>query len=259
MPLPEKLEKRNARCLVIVPAYNESARIVPVLDDLRQHAPWADVVVIDDGSADDTAQQAAAVAAMRPPGEVTVLQLPFNLGVGGAMQTGYLYAYKAGYKIAVQFDGDGQHCADQIESLIAPISGDQADLVVGSRLLGERTYRFSVMRWLGSRLLVGIVRMLTHVKVTDPTSGFRAASRRMIEFFSMHYPQSYLGDTVEALSTAAWHGMAVREVPAKMRESRHSSINSFIGLIHTIRICVALLIGRLEAKYPTPPENPRPQ
>ncbi len=244
--------KNHPRTLVIVPAFNEGAKIAATLSDLREHAPWADVVVIDDGSADDTAAQARHAGA-------NVLQLPFNLGVGGAMQTGYLYALQNGYDIAIQFDGDGQHCADQIPALVAAVESGQADLVVGSRMLGQRSYKFSPMRWAGSRLLVGMVRLLSGLKTTDPTSGFRAASRDMIRFFSQHYPQSYLGDTVEALAMAAWHGMAIREVPARMRMTRTSSINNFIGLIHMLRICVALLVDRIERRFPMPAKTTSPQ
>jgi glycosyltransferase involved in cell wall biosynthesis len=242
----------HPRTLMIVPAYNEAAKVAATIADLRANVPWADILVVDDGSADDTARQARQAGA-------TVAMLPFNLGVGGAMQTGYLYAFQNNYDIAVQFDGDGQHCADQIPALIAGVESAQADLVIGSRLLGPRTYKFSLMRWVGSRLLVGMVRLLTGLKVTDPTSGFRSASRPMIRFFSQHYPQAYLGDTVEALAMAAWHGMTIREVPAQMRMTRTSSISNLIGMIHMMRICLALMVDRIERRYPMPPLPPRNQ
>jgi glycosyltransferase involved in cell wall biosynthesis len=238
----------HPRTLVIVPAFNEAARVAGTIADLRAHAPWADVLVVDDGSADDTAGQARRAGAV-------VAMLPFNLGVGGAMQTGYQYAFWNDYDIAIQFDGDGQHCADQISALIVEAESSHADLVIGSRVLGPGGYRFSLMRWVGSRLLVGMIRLLTGLKVTDPTSGFRLASRRMIRFFSQHYPQAYLGDTVEALAMAAWHGMAIREVPAQMRMTRTSSISNLIGLIHMLRICVALLVDRIERRYPMPAQE----
>lgn len=237
---------------MIVPAFNEGGRIGGTLADLRQHVPWADVVVIDDGSSDDTVAQASAAGAI-------VLRLPFNLGVGGAMQTGYLYAARNDYDAAVQFDGDGQHCAEDIPKLIDPVLSGRADLVIGSRMLGRRTYKFSLARMLGSRLLGGINHLLTGLKIDDPTSGFRAASPRMIAFFSCYYPQSYLGDTVEALAMAAWHGMAVTEIPASMRMVATSSINNLKGLIHTIRICLALLIDKIERKLPMPPQEEKHQ
>jgi glycosyltransferase involved in cell wall biosynthesis len=237
------------KVLVIVPAYNEAARIGGAIQDLRRHAPWADVVVVNDGSGDDTARAARDAGA-------AVLSLPFNLGVGGAMQTGYLYAARLGYEVAVQFDGDGQHCAEEIASLVEPILAGRADLAIGSRMLGERQYRFSLLRWVGSRMLVGMLWLLTGRRVLDPTSGFRAASRRMIRFFSQHYPQDYLSDTVEALAEAAWHGMQIVELPAKMRMTRTSSINNIKGLIHMARICVALVIDRIEKPYPAVEDSP---
>ncbi|MFB3891861.1 MAG: glycosyltransferase family 2 protein [Phycisphaerae bacterium] len=245
----DKAEIAGRRVLVIVPAYNEGPRVHNALDDLKANAPWADVLVVDDGSIDDTAEQARSAGA-------TVVRLPFNLGVGGAMQTGYTYASRHGYEAAVQFDGDGQHCADQIASLVQPVLAGQADLVVGSRLLGEQAYKFPLARWIGSRLLAGMTRLLTGKRVKDTTSGFRAASRRMIAFFALHYPQTYLSDTVEALATAAWHGMVIKETPAKMRMGKTSSITNLLGLIHMIRICVALLIDKIEGKLPIPRPSP---
>lgn len=235
--------------LVIVPAFNEGKKIAATIADLRRHVPWADVAVVDDGSKDDTARAAASAGAR-------VLALPFNLGVGGAMQTGYQYAAQGGYDVAVQFDGDGQHCAEEIPRLIEPILAGRADLAVGSRLLGDRAYRFSLMRWVGSRMLVGMHWLLTGRRVLDPTSGFRAASGKMIRFFALHYPQDYLSDTVEALAEAAWHGMRIVELPAKMRMTRTSSISNLKGLIHMGRICVALLIDRIEKRHSLTDEPP---
>lgn len=231
-----------------MPAYREQGRIGRALEDLRRHAPWAEVLVVDDGSPDQTAAEAAALGA-------TVVSLPFNLGVGGAMQTGYLYAADNGYDVAVQFDGDGQHCAEEIERLIQPVLRGEADLVIGSRLLGEQSYHFPLARWLGSRLLVGMVRLLTGQKISDPTSGFRAASGRMIRFFSKFYPQTYLGDTVEALAMAAWHNMRLAQTPAKMRMSKTSSINNVRGMMHMLRIAVALVIDRMEKPFPFDDED----
>ena len=235
--------KTDPRVLIIVPAYNEAGSLEAVLADLKEEVPGADVVVVDDGSYDNT----AAVAGR---GGADVLQLHFNLGVGGAMQTGYLYAWEKGYDVAVQFDGDGQHRANQIPALVEEIQSAQADLVIGSRLLGRRSYRFPLMRWIGSRVLAAVVRLTARIRVTDPTSGFRAASARMTHFFARHYPQSYLGDTVEAMVTAARHGMVIREVPARFRGNDASSIGIVSGTLHTLRICLALLIDQIEGKFP---------
>ncbi|MBI5724901.1 MAG: glycosyltransferase family 2 protein [Planctomycetes bacterium] len=243
--------KPDCRVLVIVPAYNEARRIAGALADLKTHAPWADVLVVDDGSHDATGDIAASAGAV-------VLRLPLNLGVGGAMQTGYIYADRMGYDAAVQFDGDGQHRAGVIASLVRELRENGADLVVGSRLIGRRSYRFPLARYVGSRILVLMIRILTGLRTTDPTSGFRAASRRMIRFFAAHYPQLYLGDTAEALATAARHGMAVREVPARMTMTNSSSIGNLMGLFYMVRIAIALLIDRLERPLPMPPEPAGP-
>jgi glycosyltransferase involved in cell wall biosynthesis len=241
---PDRQQTSHPRVLVIVPAYNEERRIRVALDDLRTQAPWADVVVVDDGSVDATAQVARQCG-------VEVLSLPINLGVGGAMQTGYLYARQEGYDIAVQFDGDGQHRANQIESLIEPLLDRRAEIVIGSRLTGKRQYRFSPLRWIGSRLLVGLMRLVTGKHISDPTSGFRAVSREVIDFFARYYPENYLGDTVEALVLSARHGARVTEVPARMRMTDESSITSAAGVMHTFRICLAVLIDCMEARLPT--------
>ncbi len=233
------------KVLIVIPAFNEARRIRDAIADLRRHVPWADAVVIDDGSIDDTAAIAADAGAI-------VLRLPFNLGVGGAMRTGYRYAHEGSYDLAVQFDGDGQHRADHISRLLSALA-QGADLAVGSRVLDKGGYRFPFMRKVGSLLLTAVIRLVTGKRFTDPTSGFRAANRRMIAFFARHYPEGYLGDTVEALVEAARHGMDVREVPVEMRPAEHSSIGSMKGLFHTACICLAILVDRLERKFPDVP------
>ena len=236
------------RVLLIVPAYNEARNIPDVLADIAEHAPFADIVIIDDASTDGTSHVARGNG-------VTALTLPCNLGVGGAMQTGYLYAHQCGYDVTIQFDGDGQHRADQIPALLDGLA-QGADLVIGSRLLGRRSYRFSLLRWIGTRMLKGALAALNGVRVSDPTSGFRGASKRMTAFFAKNYPQCYLGDTVEAVAMAARHGMVVREVPTRMRMTTASSISSLRGFGHTLRTCLALMVDRLKRPLPTEPDAP---
>jgi hypothetical protein len=168
------------------------------------------------------------------------------------MRTGYLYAHERSYDIAVQFDGDSQHRADHICHLVAAVA-EGADLAVGSRVLDKGDYHFPFMRKVGSLLLTAVIRIVAGKRFTDPTSGFRAANRRMITFFARHYPEGYLGDTVEALVEAARHGMDIREVPVEMRPAEHSSIGSLKGLFHTACICLAILVDRLERKFPDVP------
>ena len=238
------------RTLVIIPAYNEAGSIASVLDELARRAAWADVVVIDDGSSDQT----AAIA--RAAGAVT-LSLPCNLGVGGAVQTGYQYACAHGYEVAVQFDADGQHRAAEIEGLVSALVAQKADLVVGSRTVDRLAYRFNPARFIGSRLLSVLVSRITRQRVSDPTSGFRAASARTIGFFAEHYPQTYLADTAEALVWASRGGLRIVEIPARMRQRKTgtSATTSLRGFLHTLRIVLAVLVDCLE-KPITAADNP---
>ncbi len=234
---------------MIVPAYNEAESIDNVLDSLAAHVPWADVVVIDDASCDATAALASARGC-------PVVRLPCNLGIGGAMQTGYLYAWEHGYDVAVQFDGDGQHRAGLIEALVEEVVAGRADIAVGSRLLEGVRFRFDSLRFLGSRLLSGLVSAIARQRITDPTSGFRAASRSVIGFFRYHYPQTYLGDTAEALVWAARQKFRIAEVPVRMRQRKggHSAINSVKGIWRTGCILLAVLVDCLEPRFPDGPE-----
>ena len=240
----DTIQQRRERVLILIPAYNEAGSIRGVLEDLRAHVPEADTVVIDDGSWDETAAVAESMGAI-------VLRLPCNLGVGGAMRTGYVYAREKGYDVAIQFDGDGQHRASHIAELIEAVRGGQADLVVGSRVLGGLKFRFHFLRFMGSRLLSTLVSAIAGKTIADPTSGFRAAGGRAISFFSRHYPQAWLGDTVESLVELARHGMQIEEIPVKMRQRKHgkSSIGRLWGFIHTMRIILAVLIDCLERKF----------
>jgi hypothetical protein len=237
---------RHPRTLVIVPAHNEADSIEAVLGDLRRWAAWADVVVIDDGSSDDTAGRARAAGA-------ATLSLACNLGVGGAVQTGYQYAAQRGYDVAVQFDGDGQHRATQIDRLVGALSDQQADLAVGSRLAEGVRYRFNPLRLVGNRLLSALISGILRRRVSDPTSGFRAASGRMVRFFAAHYPQTYLGDTAEALVWASRAQMRIVDVPTRMRQRKAgaSATGSLRGFLHTLRIVVAVLVDCIEEPIKT--------
>lgn len=238
--MPGDLER--LRMLIIVPAHNEERNLPAAIEDLRAHVPWADVVVVDDCSTDATADVAENL-------DATVLHLPCNLGVGGAVQTGYIYAQAGGYDVAVQFDGDSQHRADCIADLLVALEGRGADLVIGSRLLAKEKFRFHPLRYIGSRALSAIVSAITRRPITDPTSGFRAASRRAICFFAAHYPQSYLGDTAEAIVWSARQKMKIVEIPTRMRQRTQgsSAAGSFGGFLHTLRIILAVLVDCLEA------------
>lgn len=201
--------------LLIVPAWNEAASLPATLAELREAAQsvGADIVVVDDGSTDATSQIALDAG-------VTVLTLPFNVGVGGALRTGFRYAAERGYAAAVQVDADGQHAATGIADLLAALERDQLAVAVGTRFAerqdGEE-YQVSAVRGGAMRGLTWMLSALLDTTFTDPSSGFRAFDRRAITLFADRYPVEYLSDTVEALLIAGYEGLPVREVPVRMR------------------------------------------
>ncbi|HEX7166647.1 MAG TPA: glycosyltransferase family 2 protein, partial [Acidimicrobiales bacterium] len=198
----------NGRVLVMVPALNEEASIADVVSAARR-VLRADVVVVDDGSSDRTAELASAAGA-------TTLRHPFNLGVGGAIRTALRYAVAQGYDRVVQLDGDGQHLATEAVALLDAMREHDADLVIGSRF--EAGYAVSRVRRVAMRVLARIVSRRLGASITDTTSGFRAMGPRAIRLFSTDYPADYLSDTVEALLIASDARLRVREVPVQMRE-----------------------------------------
>jgi glycosyltransferase involved in cell wall biosynthesis len=195
------------KVLVIVPAYNEEESIAAVIHELREHFPEGDIVVVNDGSGDGTSGIARGLG-------VNVIDLPYNLGIGGAMQTGFRYAVAGGYDAAIQFDGDGQHNAEEIGKIFRPHEKKNADLVVGSRFLSEGGFTSSLQRRLGAKILSFVVSALIRKRITDTTSGFRLYSRRAFEFFASTYPEDY--PEVEAFILAHKKGLAMEEVPAEI-------------------------------------------
>lgn len=197
------------RALAIIPAYNEEAALPATLAELRDHHPDLDVLVVSDGSVDRT----AAVA--RECG-VSLVELPFNLGIGGALRTGFLYACRNGYDAAVQFDADGQHDPTQIPKLLGAIA-EGADMAVGSRFTSESAhYDVGGARRSAMRVLQLAVRLLSGKRFSDTSSGFRAFNQRVLEFFSRNYPSEYM-ESVESLILANLEGFDVVEVPVSMR------------------------------------------
>jgi glycosyltransferase involved in cell wall biosynthesis len=198
----------ETRVLVIIPALNEEATVGGVVKEVMTSVPSAHVLVVDDGSEDQTSNVAQAAGA-------DVLILPFNLGVGGALRAGFRYAVRFDYDVAVQVDGDGQHDPAEIERLLAALT--DADLVIGARFAGRGEYSVRGARRVAIRLLARSLSRRTNVNLTDATSGFRAFDRRAIEIFARNYPAEYLGDTIEALLIAAKAGCRVSQVPVQMR------------------------------------------
>lgn len=225
--------------IIIIPAYNEEPNIGNVIEEINRNVSGFDIVVIDDGSIDSTAEIARDCGA-------TVISLPYNLGIGAAMQTGYKYAHRNGYEIAIQFDGDGQHRADQIETLLKPLLEGRTDLVVGSRFLSHGKYPASWARLAGIKILSAVVSLISGSRVTDPTSGFRAANRRTIDFFSKYYPDDY--PEPETLVLLKKAGFRIVEVPVLMRERQGgaSSITPLRALYYMVKVLLAVMIDTLK-------------
>jgi glycosyltransferase involved in cell wall biosynthesis len=234
----------NMRGLVIVPAYNEAPSLPAVLASLRREVPSWDVCVVDDGSSDGTAEVA------RREGADVVLRAAVNLGIGGAVQAGYLWARDHGYDLAVQIDGDGQHNPAFISAAAAPIVARTADMVVGSRFLGHGGFRSTGLRRAGIRYLAWFLRARCGVRVTDPTSGFRAAGWRAIELFANDYPSDY--PEPEAIAIATRQGLRVQEVPVEMSAREHgaSSIDAWRTFYYFVKVTLALVLLPARAHRP---------
>ena len=235
-----EIDLGSRRALVMIPAYNESAAIARTIRDVRRHASWADILVVNDGSADDTSEQAARAGAK-------VVDLPVNLGIGGAVQTGYRYAWINGYDMAFQFDGDGQHRARRLADLVRPLLKEDLDLVVGSRFLRPRGMTATGMRLAGIAILSRAISAAIGQRITDPTSGVRGAGRRAIELFAAEYPQDY--PEPESLVLLYKQGFRIKEVPATMRRRRGgvSSIGSLKGIHYMVKVLLAVAVDMVKA------------
>lgn len=224
------------KILIIIPAYNEEGSISSVIGDIRQHVPEADILVVNDGSSDSTEQLAEAAGAR-------VLTLPYNVGIGGGMQTGYLYAQRMGYDIAVQMDADGQHPAEELPKLIA-MTGEY-DLVIGSRYTEATSYRSSRMRRAGMLFFSGLVTLVTGQRFTDTTSGFRAAGRKVIDLYAIYYPMDY--PEVESIVYLKRKGCRIAEVSTEMRRrtAGRSSITPWKSVYYMLKVTLAVLMSAL--------------
>ena len=239
--------------LAVVPAYNEAASIAAVVNSLRRRAPHFDVIVIDDGSTDDTAKRAAAAGA-------SVIKLPFNLGIGGAVQTGFIYALEHDYDYMTQVDGDGQHEPAELVKLVDAIKADPTlDMVCGSRFLSDdRKYPAPISRRTGIHLFAFTLSKILRQRVTDPTSGFRLYNRRAIALFARDYPHDY--PEVEAVLLLYSNRLSMMEVPVHMhlRHSGQSSINKRRSFYYMVKVSLALLIGLLRRQRVVEPGSPSP-
>lgn len=228
------------KTLVIIPAYNEANNILSVVSNLKKTSPKTDYVVVNDCSKDETERICRANG-------LNYINLPSNLGIGGAVQTGYLYALNNNYDIAIQMDGDGQHDPEFIPKLIKPIENGEADMVIGSRFVNKdkKGFQSSFMRRLGSKLIHCMLKLSCGIKISDSTSGYRAASKKLIQFFSENYAQDY--PEPEAIISSVMNGYKVEEVPVCMheRQSGKSSINPMKSINYMIKVPLAILIYRL--------------
>ena len=226
------------KSLVIIPAYNEEKSILRTVEDIRQHAPDFDYIIINDCSTDRT------LSLCRNAG-IPVLNLPINLGIGGAVQTGYLYAVKHGYDIAVQFDGDGQHDAAFLEKMATHLEENQLDMLIGSRYIECQGFQSSFLRRLGIRYFTFLIRLLTGKKITDPTSGMRMVNRRTMEFFARSYPKDY--PEPESVTILLKKGFAVEEIPVMMKE--RDGGKSSISFLKSIRYMVQVTLAVIAAAF----------
>jgi glycosyltransferase involved in cell wall biosynthesis len=249
MPTPASLRDRlvGIQRVAVVPAFNEAESLPSVVEEIRAADPDFDIVVVDDGSTDGTASVAAEARAQ-------VVRLPYNLGIGAAVQTGIQYAHDQGYDIAVQVDGDGQHDPAEIPKLLEPILEGRADMVVGSRFAEGRRYRPPVGRRVGIRVFAAVVSLIVRQRVTDTTSGFRAVNRRGIRLFAADYPHDY--PEIEAIVLVFKHRLRMVEVPVAMRPraTGSSSITLLRSIYYMVKVSLALFVG-LFRRFPTPLEE----
>jgi glycosyltransferase involved in cell wall biosynthesis len=228
--------RETPRCLAIVPAFNEEKTIAEVVAEVLDHDSSFEVLVVDDGSTDATAGCAREAGAR-------VLRLPLNLGIGGAVQAGYMYALERGFDIAVQVDGDGQHDARELGRLLEPVLAGRADLSIGTRFAGPRAYQAPLARRIGIGMFAAIVSLRVRQRMTDTTSGFRAVNRRGIRLFAVDYPHDY--PEVEAVVTASRGKLRFCEVPVFMRPrvAGQSSITTFGSFYYVVKVLLALFVG----------------
>lgn len=235
--------KKNNKILLIIPAYNEEDNVLRVYNTIMDYNKKAkrklDVVFINDGSKDNTEK-------ILLKNNINHIKLIQNLGIGGAVQTGYKYALENNYDIAVQFDGDGQHDIDCIEDLIKPILNEEANLTIGSRFLdlSSSTFKSSLMRRMGIKIISFCIKLRTHKKIYDTTSGFRAADKKIIEMFAVHYPLEY-PEPISSVDTLL-KGFKIVEVPVSMNErvAGKSSINTWKNVYYMINVILSILLRK---------------
>ena len=228
------------KILMIIPAYNEQENIKETVQKIKDHKKELDYVVINDGSTDNTEQ-------ILKENNINHVKLINNLGIGGAVQTGYKYAYENNYDIAIQFDGDGQHDVNYVEKICEPLINGQADMCIGTRYLDKSSSKFqsTFMRRLGANIISVFIKIFAGKKITDPTSGFRAVNRRVIEEFAQNYPIEY--PEPESTVSLLVNGYKVQEVPVSMNERKGgvSSIRLWKTVDYMLKVVLAIIIDSI--------------
>ncbi|MCI6698743.1 MAG: glycosyltransferase family 2 protein [Lachnospiraceae bacterium] len=223
--------------LIIIPAYNESEAILSTVETIRREAPDFDYLVVNDCSTDSTKQ-------ILEEHRLNFLDLPVNLGIGGAVQTGYMYAYRHGYDMAVQVDGDGQHDPAFLKTMADHLENHHCDMVIGSRFIRKEGFQSSRARRMGIQWFSWLIRMMTGVTITDPTSGLRMVGRKGMELFSKDYPRDY--PEPETIVTLLNRNLKIEEIPVIMRERQGgtSSINLKKSVYYMVKVSLAILFER---------------
>ncbi|UZJ24571.1 glycosyltransferase family 2 protein [Rhodococcus antarcticus] len=239
--------RRTSTVLVVIPAWNEELALPAVLAEVAAALPEVDVLVVNDGSTDRT----SAVA--REAG-VVVIDLPINLGVGGAMRAGFRYARTRGHQVVVQLDGDGQHDPLSVRDLLAELAATGSDVVIGARFAGAGSYEARGPRRAAMKVLSVVLSRLVGTRLTDTTSGFKASGPKAVALFARDYPAEYLGDTVESLVIAARAGLVVSQHPVAMRPRSagtpsHSPVKATIFLFRAFA-ALAVAVTRPRSTVP---------
>ena len=231
-----------SKVLLIIPAYNEEESLRSLIEEIKTVCPYVDYLVVNDCSSDDTERLLEELGA-------NYITLPCNMGIGGAVQSGYRYAAQNGYDIAIQIDGDGQHDVRFVKDMVKLIEDKQADVVIGSRFIDKEGFQSSQARRIGIRILSMLIRLMCGAKVKDVTSGFRAVNRRFIDLFAENYPDDY--PEPEVIVTAKLFGAVIKELPVVMRErtTGKSSINLKRSIYYMIKVSLAIIICRISLGF----------
>ena len=226
------------KALIIIPAYNEELNIQKVVNNIRNNYPQYDYIVINDGSTDHTRE-------ICDREQYSYIDLPINLGIGGAVQAGYRYAYDKDYDIAIQIDGDGQHNIAYADEMVSLIAQNKADVVIGSRFIEKQGFQSSGSRRTGIKILSGFIKLCTGIKIQDVTSGFRAVNKKFINIYCQDYPNDY--PEPEAIVTAVMYQGRIKEIPVVMNERQggESSIKFWDSVYYMIKVTLAIFIRRI--------------